>query len=388
MNLFVVMIKEIIDNMRDRQTLVYALLLGPVLLPVLIGASLVTSLKQFQIDFDQVSTLHVRNAELAPNLIDFLYSNNIDAIAAPEDFEAHIRRGDIPVVLEITDEFGDALRAGKPAPLTVHADESDKASAKAARKIVSVLGGYARALDSLRMQHRGIDPAVFQSLEIVENDVSIDGVSGQLIASLLPFLFIVSMVMGGFYLAIDTTAGERERQSLEPLLTLPLSRSHIVLGKYGATWCFVLLSALLTALSIYLLFPLIPVELLGGQIKFDGPTIIRAFLLASPLVFLVSALLVTVAAYTKSTKQAQTYLGLLMVIPMAPFFILQFIKIKSASLTMFLPMLSQYQLLEQTVLQDALPVSHIALSVIGTLAATALLLMLAIRLYRRERLLF
>lgn len=388
MNLLVIIFKEILDNLRDRQTVAYALLCGPVLLPVLFGVSLVVSLNQFDIDFDEVSNLYVENQELAPNLIEFLHGNNIDALDAPENFKSEIQSGDIQVVLEITAEFGESLRTGQPAPLTVHSNAADKNSSKAARKVVSVLAGYENVLSNLRMQHRGIDPSVFDSIDIVENDVSPDGARGQIIGSLLPFLFIVSMVLGGFYLAIDTTAGERERQSLEPLLTLPVSRSKLVLGKYGATCCFVFLSLSLTALSILLLFPFIPVELLGGRIKFDANTVGRAFLVVSPLVFFISALLVTVAAFTRSTKEAQTYLGVLMVIPMAPFFVLQFVNLKMAAVTMALPMLSQYQLLEKVVLQENIKPLYLMLSVCGTLLAAAALLTIAVRLYKRERILF
>lgn len=388
MKLLVVIFKEIIDNLRDRQTLLYALLFGPVLIPILIGGAMVTSLSHFQIDFEEITELHVENLDSAPNLIEYLYSNNIDAIPAPQDYESQLQSGDIAAVLEITPEYQQALREGTPAPLTIHANEGDKASAKYARKVVSVISGYKRVIDSLRMQHRGIDPSVFSSISVVQNDVSADGARGQLIGSLLPFLFIVSMVLGGFYLAIDTTAGERERQSLEPLLTLPIARSKLVLGKYGATLCFVFLSAVLTALSIILLFPFIPVELLGSRINFDSQTVVKAFLMVCPLVFFVSALLITIAAFTKSSKEAQTYLGLMMVIPMAPFFVLQFVNIKSAALTMALPMLSQYQLLEKVVLQEPVRPLYITLSVAGTLAASAVLLAIAIKLYQRERILF
>jgi len=107
-----------------------------------------------------------------------------------------------------------------------------------------------------------------------------------------------------------------------------------------------------------------------------------------PLVFFVSALLITIAAFTKSSKEAQTYLGLMMVIPMAPFFVLQFINIKSAAITMTMPMLSQYQLLEKVVLQEPIPPLYLLLSVIGTLVASAILLTVAIKLYQRERILF
>lgn len=387
MSFLVVMVKEIIDNVRDRQTLFYALLFGPVLLPLILGGSLVASFKQISIDFDEVQTLSVVNASSAPNLVDFLYSNNIDIIEAPDDINQSVRYGDTLLVLEIPDDFGDSIRTATPAPLTLHVNSADKKSSKASRRVRTILNVYEQTINSLRLQHRGIDPATFNSLQVIENDVSTDGADGQMLASILPFLFIMSMIMGGYYLAIDTTAGERERQSLEPLLSLPLSRAAIVFGKYGATLCFVTLSCLLTALSIYTLFRVFPVELLNGQIRFDGASVTQAFLLASPLLFFISALLITVSAITRSTKQAQTYLGLMMTIPMAPFFILQFITVRSSAATMPYPMLSQYQLLESAVLGNTIPWHHIALSATGTLAATALLLALASSLYRRERIL-
>jgi len=381
------MIKEIIDNLRDRQTLFYALLFGPVLLPLLLGGLLVASFKQLSIDYDEIHTLSVANASAAPNLVEFLYSNNIDVIDAPEDIEHSVRYADTSIVLEVPEDFSQSLRAGTPAPLILHVNSADRASTKDARRITAILSLYEQSLNILRLQHRGIDPATFNSFRITENDVSSDGSTGQMLASILPFLFIMSMVMGGYYLAIDTTAGERERQSLEPLLSLPLSRTALVFGKYGATLCFVTLSSLLTAISVYSLFRLFPIELLNGQIQFDGFTISRAFVLASPLLFFISALLITVSAITRSTKEAQTYLGLMMIIPMAPFFVLQFLNVRSSTSTMPFPMLSQYQLLESAVLGNTVPWQHIALSTTGTLLGTALLLSLASYLYRGERIL-
>jgi len=387
MSWLVVMFKEIIDNLRDKQTVFYALLFGPVLLPLILGGSIIASLKQLSIDFDLVTPLAVVNSESAPNLMEFLYSHNIDVESAPGDPEKAVRRGDVPVVLKIMPSFNEALREGQPAPITLYVNDGDKVSSKEARKVTALLQAYERTINALRLQHRGIDPNVFNSLDISREDVSQDGAGGQLLASLLPFLLIVSMVMGGFYLAIDTTAGERERQSLEPLLGLPLNRWELVLGKFGATFCFVLLSGILTSLSVFGLFQLFPTELLGGGLHFDGATIFKAFLLASPLTAFISAVLITVSAFTRSSKEAQTYLGLLMVIPMAPFFILQFINIKSEIHSMPIPMMSQYQLLERVVLGDPTPASFVMLSVAGTLLCAGLLLLLACKLYSRDRIL-
>lgn len=383
----VIVVKEIVDNLRDRQTVFYALLFGPVLLPLMLGGSLAASFKQLSIDFDERTELPIVNAEAAPNLVRFLHGRNVDALPPPQDAALAVRTGEAAVVLEIDAEFDAALRAARPATLTLHLDESDKASAKAARRVEALLSVWERTNDGLRLQHRGLDPTVFDSLDLVRNDVSSDGASGQLLASLLPFLLIVSMVMGGFYLAIDTTAGERERHSLEPLLGLPLARREIVLGKFGATLAFVALSGCLCALSVWGLFRLFPADLLGGRVRFDAPTVAAAFALALPLMPFIAALLIAVSAWTRSTKEAQTYLGLLMVVPMAPFFVLQFLDVGNSAWLMPWPMLSQYLLLERSILDLPLSGDGVIASVAGTLAGAALLLWLACALYRRERIL-
>jgi len=358
MTVLVMLWKEIVDNLRDRQTVFYALLFGPVLLPLLIGGSIVASLKQATVSFDQPSSLSVSHADRAPNLMEFLHSNNFDITTAPEDIEESVRRQDVPLILDVPENFADALRRGQPAPLVIYVNDGNKHSAKEARKVGSVLNAYSQTINALRMQHRGIDPSIFNSVDVRLEDVSSDGFRGQILASILPFLLIVAMVMGGFYLAIDTTAGERERESLEPLLSLPVARYKLVLGKYLAVLFFVAISSMLTAVSLYLVFHFLSPEAAGGILSFDAATILHAWLLASPLIFFIAA-----------------------------FFILQFVSLKSANLTMALPMLSQYQLLERIVLKDTISPTHVTLSVTGTLLAAALLYMLSVRLYSRERVL-
>ena len=383
----IVAIKEIVDNLRDRQTVFYALLFGPVLLPLLLGGSLAASFSQLSIDFEEVTTLPVAGAERAPNLVAFLAGRNVDATAAPEDIARAVADGDAEVVLEIDEGFGEDLRAARAATVRLHLNEGDKGSVRAARRVEALLGLWERTNDALRLQHRGLDPTVFDSLRIVHEDVSEDGATGQLLASLLPFLLIVSMVMGGFYLAIDTTAGERERGSLEPLLALPLERAELVLGKFAATVAFSALSAALSALSVWTLFRLFPADLLGDRVRFDAPTVLAALALASPLVPFVAALLVAVAAWTRSVKEAQTFLGVLMLLPMGPFFVLQFVNVGAPLGLMPWPMLSQYLLLERASLGEPVALAEVALSAAGTLLGAALLLALAVALYRRERIL-
>lgn len=384
---FSVFNKEVLDNIRDRQTMFYALLFGPILLPLLVAGSTIASFKQLSLNFDEITELPVINADSAPNLIGFLRQNNIDAVEAPENHRSALLDGDVELVLEVSEEYGENLANGKPAPLVLYVNETNRKSTKASRKISSLLRLHGQTLSTLRLQARGLDPAIFNSVSLEQVDVSSEGSDGQLLASMLPFLLIMSMVMGGFYLAIDTTAGERERHSLEPLLSLPITRSNVVIGKYLATLAFVAISGFLTAVTLTLVFHFFPSDALSSLIKLDPKTIFNALMIASPLALLISSVLITVAAFTRSTKEAQTYLGILMILPMAPFFMLQYMSIKSADLIMTIPMMSQYKLLEQLATGETLVPTHVLLSVCGTLLCAALLLLVAVWLYRQDRIL-
>jgi len=379
--------KEIVDNIRDRRSLFFAVFYGPVLLPSIIAGSMFASYLQFAIDFEEVTDLPVLHAERAPNLINFLYQHNFDAVPAPENYERELLEGEIPVVLAIEESYGEQLAAGKPASLTVYSNQGNRSSSKETNKLLATLRAYEQTLDNLRMKTRGIDPDIFDSLGVDEIDVSKDGVAGQIMSSLFPFLLIISMVMGGFYLAIDTTAGERERNSLEPLLSLPLSREMLVLGKYLALLFFVLLSAFLTVVTLSIVFRFMPTEIFAGTLHFDFLTLFKGFLYALPLVFLIGSLLMSVAAFTRSTKEAQTWLGILMVVPMAPYFLMQFINVKSANIIMFMPMMSQYKILEKVAKNETVEPLHLLLSVSGTMLAAGLLLGVAFWLYRQDRIL-
>ena len=382
--IFTVCMKEILDNLRDRQTLFYALLFGPLLLPVIVAGSLIAGFKQSDIDFSKISELAVVNADSAPNLVSFLRQHNVDVTTAPDDYESELREGTLDLVLEIPDNYVSNLRSARPAPLSLYVNNGDRNSTKAARKVSRLLEVHKRTIDTLRLQARGLNPDVFDSIQVTEIDVSDDGAGIQILASMLPFLLIMSMVMGGFYLAIDTTAGERERLSLEPLLSLPIQRFAVVAGKYLATWCFVTLSGLLTSIILVLLFRFFPSDVLSSLLRFDALTMTKAFMLALPLTVLITSLLLAVSAFTRSSKEAQTYLGVLMVIPMAPFFLLQFLNIRSANTIMAMPMMSQYKLLEKVAKGENISSIHIALSVGGTLLCAALLFSLTVWLYKRD----
>lgn len=379
--------KEIIDNFRDRRSLFFSLLYGPVLMPLMMMGPMIVGAKKWAIDFEAPKEFHVIGIERAPQLVDFLYTQNLDAKEAPENFEEKLNEKSIQVVLEIPESFAEDFTSGKPASLLLYFNENNDDSEKLKRQVKTLLDQYSSKIRLMRLKVRGIDEEIFKPLHIDEKSVSDEGPKMRFVGHILPFLLLFSMMMGGFYLAVDSTAGERERLSLEPLLSLPLSRFTMVLGKWTAILCFVVIAGLLPLVTSYTVLQFMPLEMFGGMFDFSAATFFKAAVVVLPMTLFISSFLMLVASFAKNTKEAQTHLGVAMMIPMLPFFGLQFMDIPTDQLTLIIPMLSQFKIMELVVLGDAVPLLHIGLSALGCVIGMLVFLSLTLWLYSREKML-
>jgi sodium transport system permease protein len=203
----------------------------------------------------------------------------------------------------------------------------------------------------------------------------------------LSYLILLTMLMGGMYLAIDATAGERERGSLEPLLTVPVPRAQLILGKILATCAYMILSLTLTVAAFALLLRFTGLERFGMSINLGPSVALRVILYCLPLVPLAAALMTIVAAYTRTYREAQSYLGVVLLVPTLPLVFAGALGLRPKLSLMALPSLSQHFLISSLLRDEPLPGSYLALSVGATLLLGALLILVAARLYRREALL-
>ncbi|WP_027330844.1 ABC transporter permease [Marinimicrobium agarilyticum] len=384
---WIIVLKEIRDNLRDRRSMFFTLMYGPLLLPALMIGPLVFNVNKHTVNFEQPLSVTVAGSERAPNLMRFLSQHNIDVVEADENFLSPLREGRQKLVLEVRTSYGDAFRSGEPAPLVLHYNSSEDGADRERRRLRGVLDRYDEQMGRLRFLARGMDPQVFQPLQISEHDLSREMGGEVMVGLMIPFLLLFSMMMGGFYLAVDSTAGERERLSLEPLLVLPVSRVHLVLGKFTAVLSFVLISLLAPLLTAFFLFNLLDDSGFTSQYDFSAMTFVTAGVLHLPVAFFLTAFLVMIAAFARSTKEAQTQLGLAMMVPMIPFFVLQFMDVPKDSLTTATPLLGQYQLMGSIVQGQELAWSQAGLSMVSTTLVAALFLLLTIHRYRQESLL-
>lgn len=383
----VVFAKEVLDNFRDRRTLMSALVFGPLLGP-LVFAGMVTLMLQLNLsDLDKPLELAVAGQEHAPNLVQFLRQHNVDVQEAPGDPEAAIEAGELAIVLVIPESYPEDFRAGWPASLQLVADHSNNRSAKTIGRARRLLEGYRSQIAGQRLALRGVSPLAVQPLLIEDWDVSSAAARGLLVLGSITYFLIIAVLIGGLYLAIDTTAGERERSSLESLLTLPVARSKLVLGKLSATSFYMLLSLCLALIAFVFTIPMIPLDRLGMVSNFSPLVALKILLVMLPFIVFGATLLTIVATFTKSYKEAQSYLSALMLVPSLPIIIASLYTLQPELRMMLVPSLSQHLLVTELMKGVPLDPLFVTVSMLSTLALGVLLGWLAILRYQRESIL-
>ncbi len=384
-NIWTILRKELIDNLRDRRSVFNALLsvlLNPLLYIFLFGFLF----RAFSEQATQTLQLPVIGAENAPNLVSFLDQQNVEVQSPPEDPEAALLAGDVDVVLVIPDTFADAFEQGEPATIEVMRDESNDSADIFVERTEALLQQYGQRTASLRLLARGISPAVVQPIVVSEVDVSPQarGEAGTVL-NLLPVIMFTAAFLGGFYMVVDMTAGEKERESLEPLLLNPVPRWTFVIGKYLTALAFTILgTALATGLFLALLGIPAVQEFTNIRVSVEPRAIATAVLVVAPVIFMAVALQMLIASYTRNVKEAQTYTQLLSLAGFMPALFLSILPIRDQPWMYFIPTIGQVFLVNKVVRGEALPPADVAISLGVTLLVGVLALLGAIRLYERE----
>jgi sodium transport system permease protein len=253
-------------------------------------------------------------------------------------------------------------------------------------RVTRLVESYARQQGAMRLVARGMSPSAAWPLQVAKRDQATPQSRAVLMFAMLPYFFVITIFMGGMYLAIDLTAGERERQSLEPLFANPVPRWKILCGKLAATGVFSTTSLLISLLAFAVVGQFIPAEKIGMELDLGVRFAAYVLLLMLPLVLLLSALQSMVAAFAKSDREAQTYLSLLMLVPLIPSALLSFMPIKAQAWMYAIPLLGQNLGIMQLLRGDGVSAEQIGLCLAGSLAAALIAILATIQLYRSERL--
>lgn len=385
-----VFLKELVDNFRDRRTLVSAMLMGPLFGPILFAFVINLSVEQSLENAEEALDLPVIGREHAPNLITYLESQNINIEDGPESREAAIEAvslGEQDVVVIIPENFGENLAQMIPATVEVITDQANTTAERETRRATRALRGYGQEVAAMRLTVRGVSPMVMRPLNIDEVDVSTPSGRSAILLGMLSYFFLFALLTGGMNLAIDATAGERERGSLEPLLCLPVKRDHLIFGKILAACFFMAISLSLSLICFHFVLRFMPLQELGMTPNFGPLIVLLAWLLLVPFALVGASLMTLVASFTKSFKEAQTWVSVVLLAPTMPILVVSILQVRPSTELMFIPSLSQHLLLVDLIRNEPVNMLHVLASVSSTFVVGAALTWICARLYRREGLL-
>ncbi|MET0204862.1 MAG: ABC transporter permease [Casimicrobiaceae bacterium] len=377
--------KELTDMFRDRRTamvtLLSAIAAGPIFL------LLIFNLIASQADRARDLRLPIAGREHAPALAAFLERQQVTLTPAPADYEAQIRGGDLDVVLVVDPQFARDVADGKPATVRLVFDRSRDRARPSIDQAEALLRSYNRLWGQQRLALRGVAGSVAAPLQVENIDLATPQQSGALVLFLVAYYGLFASVMGGMAVSLDTTAGERERQSLEPLLTTPARPGELVAGKWIATSAFNGLVVLLTLTGFYLTLSFAPLPAVGIPFLFGTREFVRFIVVLVPLILLLPAILLYVGSRARAYKEAQANVSvLLFVISLLPVVQL-FLQRKDPDWIALVPVSGQYSLLNVALRGEALPWTQLAISYAVPLALAALFLVGVARLLSRESIL-
>jgi len=382
--------KEFRENLRERRAVGAALLFGPLFGPLLFAAGLSLMIHRGDLGADRPVRLAVAHADRAPNLLDFLRQYNVTVDPVSFDDEGARRAVSehrYSIVLSISGDFGARLAGGEPAAVSLYTDASDTSNGRDVARVRAILGQYDSTLARTRVILRGVDPLVLSPIVVHDVDVSTPESRAVLVLGTFSYLLVVTMLMGGMYLAIDATAGERERGSLEPLLTVPVRREYLIYGKILAACAYMALTLVLSIVMFAIVLAPVDLARFGMTVNFGPAVAAKMVLCCLPLVPVGAGLMTIVASFTRSYREAQTYVSLILVIPTLPMVFASVMGLRPTAALMAVPSLSQHFLITSLLRDEPISARYLALSVGVTLAVGALLVRIAGRLYHREALL-
>jgi sodium transport system permease protein len=376
--------KELREFVRDRRTLMLALVLGPLLAPAIMLGIFTLAETRAKSQIEKPLEVPMVGVAHAPNLVAHLAAQGIHRKPFSGDLDTAIRTQVEDVYVRIGEDFAKDWREGSPALVEIVHDSTRQDADIPVKRIERALQGYGQQVGALRLLARGMNPGVATPLAVTHKDLSTPEARRGMVLAFLPYLLILSAFIGGAYLIIDATAGERERQSLEPLLATPAQRGAVVSGKITAACLVGLVSLLLTLLAFKVGALASPG--IGRQMDVSMLAIGKMLLILLPMLFIGTSLLTFIAAGAKSVKEAQSYLSVLMLLPMIPTIALLVSPVKNQLWMFVVPFLAQNQLLLKVVRGENITMTMWAVYLLAGFGLALVLWFAATRRYHQERL--
>lgn len=395
--------KEIVSTLRDTRAIVSNLVIPLILVPVLmIGLPLLLG-TLFQREEVTVTDLGVVGSQNVPSeLAAALQAANLRLVSVSDATQA-VQDGTVDVAIVVPDGFAAAVAGGGSARIELHSKVGNMKSELNASKVQQAVAAYQAQVVSGRLQAAGLDPGILQpvSVQTVDATAPAERGTGQL-SWLIPFFIAIWTLTGGQMTAIDATAGEKERGTLEVLLVAPVRRGEVVAGKFLATMVFGLSAATMAIIGILiggaimssLIVPRLEgtatelVSIMGGAISIQPLSLLMLVVSALILAAFVSALLLGVAMFARSFKEAQTYIAPMSFLFVLPAIALQFKDLIGLSDAIYYVPVLNVLVMMDNVVRGAATGREVLVTWGVMLLLVVLLLRFALRNFNRESVIF
>jgi sodium transport system permease protein len=371
------LVKEVIDALRDRRTLlrlmIPAVLMGPLLLLAISG--LISSLEERA----EKREVMVAGMEHAPTLRNYLERQTFTVKTAPPDYEAQLRKSALlEPVLVVGAAFERELLEGERPGLELVSDSTNQRASAGVSGLRRLLLGFNQERATLSLALRGVSTELLQAVSVDERDLASSQARATRITVIIPMFIIMAVLYGALTAALDSTAGERERGSLEPLLMNPVQHLALVIGKWFAVAILGMVVALIASLSFIPAQWFLRSDSLQAMFQFGMPEVVAFFLLQLPLAAGLGAVLMALAIRSKTFKEAQAGSGLVItLVGLAPM-VSMLNPGGDASWYLWVPGLSQNTLMMLVLKGETLTLAQVFPSVlVGALLAISCMLYVA-----------
>jgi sodium transport system permease protein len=383
----VVFAKEWKDAIRDRRTWVIVLttsiLAGPVLLFLL--STFIAGIEESAARRE----VFVDNAATAPTLVNFMQRAGGNVRDAPADYREQIKSGRMQnAVVIVPPDFEARLAAGDTISIDVVFDDTATKAQPSIRATLAIVRAFNRELGTQRLLARGVSPHLLTPIEVQEQNLASSQARGAQMLFLVPWMALMAAVIGALSVAIDVTAGERERGSLEPLLMNPVSTAALVFGKWAVVALCSATVVVLTLAGFKTAMQFIRSETLAALMQFGFAETALFIVMLLPFSAMVASINMLAATYGRSHKEAQTYASYITIfVNIAPIVPL-FLAVRDAHWQLFVPAMAQQTVMMRSLRGDAVGAVDILLPGAIALLATAAALVLQAQLLRNERIIF
>ena len=378
--------KEFRDGVRDKRALLSAFFF-PLSAPLFIYFLLNAVIEMSQVD--ETVSVPIYGADAAPGLIAYLTEAGIDVDHRDpqtlDEVKSQVADQTLDFALMIPEDFQNTMVSYQPPDLLIVSDSSRNDVAAQVGQLRRVLNQYNQELISLRLIARGVSPKVTIGARPISIDVASDQKRTANVLNFIPIYVLMAAFVAGLGIAIDGTAGERERKSLEPLLINPIRPIDIIFGKWFASGTFALLGMLATLVLCVVAMFALPIEEIGLSFEISTKQALALLMVSLPVPYIAASLQILLGLFAKSFKDAQSYIGILVILPMVPVIIRQFMPFVTEPWMAGIPIFAQSVLMMDVLAGSGYSFLSLSVALISGFVASALLCLVAARLLTTER---